>query len=64
MTTHKPTVAVVGPGAIGTTVAAALHEVGRTPTLCGRTAREQLELRDDEGLVVATTSTPRKRKAA
>lgn len=40
----KSTVAVVGPGAIGTTVAAALHEVGRTPRLCGRTAREHLEL--------------------
>lgn len=47
-----PTVAVVGPGAIGTTVAAALHEAGRTPTLCGRTAREHLELRDAEGSVV------------
>jgi 2-dehydropantoate 2-reductase len=48
----NPTVAVVGPGAIGTTVAAALHEAGRTPLLCGRTARERLELRDAEGLVV------------
>lgn len=48
----KPTVAVVGPGAIGTTVAAALHEAGRTPVLCGRTARERLELRDAGGLVV------------
>ncbi|WP_328292657.1 oxidoreductase [Kineococcus sp. NBC_00420] len=48
----NPSVAVVGPGAIGTTVAAALHEVGRTPVLCGRTAREQLELRDDAGSVV------------
>lgn len=44
-------VAVVGPGAIGTTVAAALHEVGRTPLLCGRTARECLVLTDDEGSV-------------
>ena len=26
-----PTIAVVGPGAIGTTIAAALHEAGRTP---------------------------------
>lgn len=33
----KPNVAVVGPGAIGTTVAAMLHEVERTPLLCGRT---------------------------
>ncbi len=47
-----PTVAVVGPGAIGTTVAAALHEAGRTPMLCGRTAREHLELQDGEGVVV------------
>ncbi|MCU1529245.1 MAG: 2-dehydropantoate 2-reductase [Frondihabitans sp.] len=44
----NPTVAVVGPGAIGTTVAAALHEVGHTPTIYGRTAREHLELRVDE----------------
>src|ERR1700742_2304356 len=48
----NPTVAVVGPGAIGTTVAAALHEAGRTPVLCGRTARERPGLRDAEGLVV------------
>ena len=48
----SPTVAVVGPGAIGTTVAAALHEAGRTPTLCGRTARDRLELRDAHGHVV------------
>jgi 2-dehydropantoate 2-reductase len=48
----NPTVAVVGPGAIGTTVAAALHAAGRTPMLCGRTARERLELRDTDGLVV------------
>lgn len=39
-------VAVVGPGAIGTTVAAMLHEVGRTPLLCGRTARDHLTLQD------------------
>ena len=51
-TTVNPTVAVVGPGAIGTTVAAVLHEAGRTPMLCGRADRERLELRDAEGLVV------------
>ena len=39
-----PRVAVVGPGAIGTTVAAALHDAGRTPALFGRTARDALEL--------------------
>ncbi|MFW8746195.1 2-dehydropantoate 2-reductase N-terminal domain-containing protein, partial [Mesorhizobium japonicum] len=38
----NPSVAVVGPGAIGTTVAAALQEVGRTPALFGRTARPAL----------------------
>lgn len=38
------TVAVVGPGAIGTVVAAALQESGLEPQLCGRTARESLEL--------------------
>lgn len=46
-----PTVAIVGPGAIGTTVAAALHEAGRTPTLFGRSAHAQLELRFDGGRI-------------
>jgi 2-dehydropantoate 2-reductase len=45
----KHTIAVVGPGAIGTTVAAALYEAGHTPMLCGRTPREHLALRRDEG---------------
>lgn len=45
-------IAIVGPGAIGTTVAAALHEVGRTPLLFGRTPRDRLELRDDRTRVV------------
>ena len=52
MISENPTVAVVGPGAIGTTLAAALHEAGRTPTVCGRTAREHLELRFDSGRIV------------
>jgi 2-dehydropantoate 2-reductase len=47
-----PTVALVGPGAIGTTVAAALHEAGRTPVICGRSAHEQLTLRVDGGEIV------------
>jgi 2-dehydropantoate 2-reductase len=47
------TVAVVGPGAIGTVIAAALHESGRTPTLHGRTARESLALIvEDERVIV------------
>ncbi|NKJ50664.1 2-dehydropantoate 2-reductase [Burkholderia sp. SG-MS1] len=49
---ESPTIALIGPGAIGTTIAAALHEVGRTPTICGRSALEQLELRFDGGRVV------------
>jgi 2-dehydropantoate 2-reductase len=49
----SPTVAVVGPGAIGTTVAAALHRDGRTPLLCGQTPRDGLELRvGDESIAV------------
>ncbi|WHP29833.1 oxidoreductase [Trabulsiella odontotermitis] len=45
-------IALVGPGAIGTTIAAVLHEVDRTPVLCGRTAHSQLILRHDEGEIV------------
>jgi 2-dehydropantoate 2-reductase len=53
MTKHDyPTVALVGPGAIGTTVAAALHEAGRTPVICGRSAHERLALRFDGGEIV------------
>ncbi|MBL0878796.1 oxidoreductase [Serratia ureilytica] len=48
----RPTIALIGPGAIGTAIVAALHEVGRTPLLCGRTAHPQLILRHDEGEVV------------
>jgi 2-dehydropantoate 2-reductase len=44
-----PSIALIGPGAIGTTVAAALHEAGRTPVVCGRTALARLELRFDGG---------------
>ncbi|MEH0886183.1 oxidoreductase [Enterobacter sp. UNJFSC 003] len=47
-----PTLALIGPGAIGTTVAAVLHEAGRTPLLCGRTAHPELRLRHDEGEIV------------
>ncbi|ARU87678.1 oxidoreductase [Pseudomonas sp. M30-35] len=52
MMPDNPTIALIGPGAIGTTIAAALHEVGRTPTVCGRTAYEQLELRYKGGNIV------------
>lgn len=47
-----PSVAVIGPGAIGTTVAAALHQRGVTPLIVGRTARPGLQLDTDDGSVV------------
>jgi 2-dehydropantoate 2-reductase len=49
---ENPTIALLGPGAIGTTVAAALHEVGRSPTICGRSAHDNLALRFDGGRIV------------
>jgi 2-dehydropantoate 2-reductase len=42
-------IALVGPGAIGSTVAALLHSAGHQVTLCGRTARESVEVRPDDG---------------
>ncbi|MDJ1167650.1 oxidoreductase (plasmid) [Burkholderia gladioli pv. gladioli] len=50
-TTGNPAIALIGPGAIGTTVAAALHEVGRTPAIFGRSAHEHLELRFEGGRI-------------
>lgn len=41
-------IAVVGPGAIGTTIAAALHEAGNTPMLCGRTPAPHVRLIADD----------------
>lgn len=43
--------AVVGPGAVGTTIAAALHESGRTPLLAGRTALPDLHLSTGERVI-------------
>jgi 2-dehydropantoate 2-reductase len=43
------TIAVVGPGAIGTTVAALVYAAGHEVIVCGRTARPSLELRPDDG---------------
>jgi 2-dehydropantoate 2-reductase len=51
-TTADLRIAVVGPGAIGTTIAAALHEQGRTPLVAGRSARADLRLRSAQGTVV------------
>jgi 2-dehydropantoate 2-reductase len=40
-------IAVVGPGAVGTTVAAYLYAAGHPVLICGRTPRPQIELRPD-----------------
>lgn len=41
-------IALVGPGAVGATVAALLHEAGRPVLLCGRTARDSVQVRPDD----------------
>ena len=41
-------IALVGPGAIGSTVAALLHAAGHPVTLCGRTPRDSIEVRPDD----------------
>jgi len=40
---------VVGPGAIGSTVAALLHAADRPVTLCGRTPRQSIQVKPDDG---------------
>ncbi|WP_208852586.1 oxidoreductase [Mycobacterium timonense] len=40
-------IALVGPGAVGTTVAALLSRAGHAVVVCGRTPRERIELRPD-----------------
>ncbi|RDH75090.1 oxidoreductase [Mycolicibacterium moriokaense] len=42
-------IAVVGPGAIGATMAALLHAAGHHVLLCGHTPRDQIEVRPDQG---------------
>jgi 2-dehydropantoate 2-reductase len=41
-------IAVVGPGAIGSTMAALLHAAGHRLLLCGHTARDRVEVRPDD----------------
>ncbi|HTX96708.1 MAG TPA: oxidoreductase [Mycobacterium sp.] len=41
------TIALVGPGAVGTTVAALLYQAGHSVLVCGRTSRDSIELRPD-----------------
>ena len=40
-------IALVGPGAVGTTVAALLHKAGHSVLVCGRSPRDSIELRPD-----------------
>jgi len=40
-------IALVGPGAVGTTVAALLYKAGHSVLLCGHTPRDSIELRPD-----------------
>ncbi len=40
-------IALVGPGAIGTTVAALLYKAGNSVLVCGHTPRDSIELRPD-----------------
>jgi 2-dehydropantoate 2-reductase len=42
-------IAVVGPGAIGATVAALVHDAGYPVLVCGRTPRASIEVRPDDG---------------
>jgi len=41
-------IALIGPGAIGATVAAYLHAAGHRVLLCGHTPRESIEVRPDD----------------
>jgi 2-dehydropantoate 2-reductase len=41
-------IALVGPGAIGATVAAYLHTAGHAVLVCGHTPRESIEVRPDD----------------
>jgi 2-dehydropantoate 2-reductase len=41
------TIALVGPGAVGTTVAALLYKAGHSVLVCGHTPRDNIELRPD-----------------
>jgi 2-dehydropantoate 2-reductase len=44
-------IALIGPGAIGSTLAALLHAAGQRVTVCGRTARDSIEVRPDPGVL-------------
>ncbi|WP_081290655.1 oxidoreductase [Mycobacterium asiaticum] len=46
---HTTNTALVGPGAVGTTIAALLHAAGHRVLLCGHRPRDAVELRPDDG---------------
>jgi 2-dehydropantoate 2-reductase len=46
---ERTSTAVIGPGAIGSTVAACLHSAGHRVTLCGHTPLDHLDVRPDDG---------------
>jgi 2-dehydropantoate 2-reductase len=46
---HAVTFALIGPGAIGATVAALIHSAGHDVVVCGRTPRGDIEVRPDDG---------------
>ena len=46
---QAPSIAVIGPGAIGTTIAALVYAEGHPVLVCGRTPRAALEVRPDDG---------------
>jgi 2-dehydropantoate 2-reductase len=47
----SPSIAVIGPGAIGSTIAALLHAAGHPVVVCGRTPRASVEVRPDPGVL-------------
>lgn len=47
MAAVSPSIALVGPGAIGSTVAALLHAAGHRIVVCGHTPRDAVEVRPD-----------------
>ncbi|WP_245233966.1 oxidoreductase [Mycobacterium sp. PS03-16] len=48
VTGNAPRIALIGPGAVGATIAALIHEAGRPVALYGRTARASLDVRPED----------------
>lgn len=51
MVSSTPPVAIIGPGAIGTVIAALLHEAGTVVTIAGRSSRADLRLDTNRGAI-------------